>query len=292
MSRFAFALLGQTADEILQGLPCKIKDEQTGEFVASTNADDGYGFTIQNNNDSSYIVDGLPMSIYTIYAGSDQVPQSELKYKVFLNEEALAHFIDATDGGDKIWHHKLNDTQVSAALLWSSEHIASLLEEKADVEALGNVSEALASKSDTNHTHDAYAVKEAGTHMIAEDDQKLGVNAHTDDFSTRAGKMAIKQDFNNPTILDESKTLNQNLERLQNGIDDLPQAPSGYLNLERQSTHYPLTVDNIGKLYAQGDYAAAEPRTFGVYYIMAHPDDSNTAVRITLGTKTGADGST
>ena len=291
MSRLAFAIIGQTAEEILLGLPCKIKDEQTGEFVASTNSEDGYEFTIQNNNDSSYFVDGLPMGTYSIYAGSDQVPQDELRYKVFLNEGALAHFNDAMAAGAKVWHHVLNDSQTSLAEVWSSKLISDLLETKATVASVTAVVEALDQKSDSGHTHDTYAVKEAGSYMVAEAGQKLGVNIHADDFETREGKLGIKQDFNSPTILDETKTLNQNLERLQAALEAIPSVPSNFLNLTPVTGHYTETVANIGKVYYRRDSAAAQPRTYGIYAIIEDPDDANAAVRITLGTEVGADGS-
>lgn len=194
MSRLAFAIIGQTAEEILSGLPCKIYDEVSEAFVASTNPNDGYPFTILNNNDSSYYVDGLPMSIYSVYAGSDQVPQSELQYKVFLNDEALVHFNDAMDEGPQVWHHKLDDTVADLAKLWSSKKISDELDSKADqsdFEATDAIVDAhvgadnphtdsasdtdLAAHTDADNPHADSASATPGSGLVAEGGNKLAV---------------------------------------------------------------------------------------------------------------------
>ncbi len=90
MSRLSFGIFGQSTQELIAGLAVKVYDENLDQFVASTSPSGGE-IQLNDNNDGCFYVDGLDSGLYTIYVGSDQVPQDELTNYVFLNEDALAH---------------------------------------------------------------------------------------------------------------------------------------------------------------------------------------------------------
>ena len=57
MARFSFGLFGQDTNELLAGQKVKIKNVDTGQFVASTSPE-GSQLRIYDNNDGTYFVDG------------------------------------------------------------------------------------------------------------------------------------------------------------------------------------------------------------------------------------------
>ncbi len=131
IGRFSFGLLGTSLQEALAGLEVKIKDERTEQFIASTNPV-AEQLKIIDNHDGAYYVDGWTMSIFSVYVGSDEVPQEELQYQVPNNDQVLTHIEDADS------HRVIDDESVAADKLWSADKINT----------------ELGGKSDSNHAHD------------------------------------------------------------------------------------------------------------------------------------------
>lgn len=232
MSRLSFGLPGQISSELLAGIAVKIYDEETQEFVASTNESDGYAFQVIDNNDGTYFVDGLPMKVYSFYVGSDQVPQDELSFHAFFNEEGIAHFKDAGDDGQKIWHHKLDDMASDPQKVWSSNKISQELGSKANASALQNYS-----PIGHNHAADYAEIDHAHSGVYSPVDHNHDNQFQVDDFYIDAtGKVRVKLVFNDPSILDPNKTLNQNLERLENAIRN-GVANTPLIDLEGRESH-------------------------------------------------------
>ncbi|MCF7801110.1 MAG: hypothetical protein K9N34_03735 [Candidatus Marinimicrobia bacterium] len=216
MARLSFGLAGQSANDLLAGVAVKIYDEEAEGFVASTNEADGYDFTVHDNNDGTYLVDGLPMGLYSVYVGSDQVPQDELSFFAFFNEDGLAHFRDAADTGGKVWHHKIDDTTPAADKLYSSQKVQNELDQKADSQDLQNYSPTThnhdgvyapeghdhpdkAEQSDLNaheaaaNPHPGSASATPGAGLKSETGQKLALDYDSDDFGLESNRLSLRK---------------------------------------------------------------------------------------------------
>jgi len=214
MARLSFGLMGQQVNDLLAGIAVKVFDEQSQAFVASTNEADGYPYQVEDNNDGTYYVDGLPLGLYSVYVGSDQVPQDELSFFAFFNEEGISHIKDADDNGARVWHHRIDDATPDAQKLYSSQRVEARLDEKADMNALNDY-------SPLTHNHDADYAGISHNHDAdyAGNNHNHNDQFHVDDFYIDTnGKIRVNLIFNDPSILSTSKTLSQNLERLENAI--------------------------------------------------------------------------
>ena len=102
----------------------------------------------------------------------------------------------------------------------------------------------------------------------------------SDDFAGGLGSdVTIKQDFNDQTILDNTKRLNQNLETLQSYLV----AMGGGSNLlcdVQHSTHLTANATNHGKIYYYNSGPEANAGTFGLYFIASGA--SSTYERLTI----------
>lgn len=89
-SIFSFSLLGVTIDEIIAGITVKVKDEATGEFVASTDPQNEQ-LLVHDNNDGNFYVEGLPTGLYSVYAGSNTVAQAGLRNQPHIGVDVFEH---------------------------------------------------------------------------------------------------------------------------------------------------------------------------------------------------------
>ena len=76
--RLPFGIFGQGTDELIAGLEVTIKRDSDGAVVARTHNPGGGEEQIEDNNDGTYYVDNLPTGDYSVFVGSDLVPQDEL----------------------------------------------------------------------------------------------------------------------------------------------------------------------------------------------------------------------
>ena len=270
MARFSFGIFGQGTDELLAGMEISIKNA-SGTIVATT-SHSSQGSSITDNNDGTYYVDGLAYGLYSVYVGSSSVVQEELNNIWFGNEDVTTHLDNTTK------HRTINDSGTSATVLFSASKIISELALKADDADL------------TSHTGDADKHREINDLGIGVTDLWSGSKIITyvtnkatfssDDFAGGLGSdVTIKQDFNDQTILDNSKRLNQNLETLQSYLI----AMGGGSNLlcdVQHSTHLTPNATNHGKIYYYNSGPSANAGTFGLYFIAS--SGSSTYERLTI----------
>ena len=198
MARFSFALTGVITDELLSGLLVKVKNETTGQFVASTDPEESQLHVI-DNNDGAFFVDGLPSGLYSVYVNSDTNVQEELQNIPFLNEDIITHL------NNLALHRQINDTGVSATATWSAAKIIAMLALKGDLSALNALASTVALKADGDHSHSGY----------------LPASGVSGDLQISSGVLGFKPNFTIEEILSNNKGLNQNLERLQTAISTL-----------------------------------------------------------------------
>jgi len=194
MARLSFGIFGQDSNSLLSGLLVKIKDVDSGVFVASTNPE-GAQLRIYDNNDGTYFVDGLPSGLYSVYVNSETNVQEELQNIPFYNEDVKAHM------NNLAIHRSINDTGAGANDLWSAAKIMSELAVKASQGDLEILETEVSGKADEVHSHDYLPATQVSS-----------------DFAIENGVLKYKPSFSIESILSESKSLNQNLELLQAAI--------------------------------------------------------------------------
>ena len=257
MARFSFGIFGQGTDELLAGMEISIKN--ASNTIVATTSHSSQGSSITDNNDGTYYVDGLAYGLYSVYVGSSSVVQEELNNIWFGNEDVTTHLDNTTK------HRTINDSGTGAYNLFSASKIISSLALKADDADL------------TSHTGDADKHREINDLGTGVTDLWSGSKIMTyvtnkatfssDDFAGGLGSdVTIKQDFNDQTILDNTKRLNQNLETLQSYLV----AMGGGSNLlcdVQHSTHLTANATNHGKIYYYNSGPEANAGTFGLYFI-------------------------
>ena len=145
MARFSFGIFGQSNNQLMAGLKVYIRDESTGNIIAST--EKGYQYTIHDNHDGTYYVDELPTGKYSVLVGSDQSVQDEMYNIVVCGDEVIEHISDSS------LHTQIDDSITSTTKTWSSEKINQELGKKADDSEIVNIQAELDDKADINHTH-------------------------------------------------------------------------------------------------------------------------------------------
>ena len=233
MARFSFGLFGQDTSQLQAGQEVKVKNEDTGQFIASTNPT-GSQLQVVDNNDGTYYVDGAPLALLSVYVGSDAVPQEELQYIAFMNEDVIGH-VNATaphsghatttdldnHKNDQTIHRQINDSGNADTDLWSAQKIEN----------------ELSNKSDTSHEH-SY-VKDVDTQDFEKDaNDQIGLK----DRSVLDGE-----------FISESESLAQNIRNLDDEIKSISQESSGNGGNGRV-----IYSDNVGDLSPSGSLAFDE----------------------------------
>lgn len=255
--RNSISIFGQTNNELLLGVEIKIKDDITGVFVASTNPA-GEQIQIHDNNDGTYYFDVTASFKGTVYVGSNLTPQDEMTGVMFYGDDLLDHL--KTDGihltvAEKTKVANLpNDTIEEIALLESG------LSGKASAAALSALSSVV----------DGKASATPGTGMKTETGSKLAPDINSDFFDIDSnGKIVIKQQFADNSILSNSKTLIENLMLLQAAIQNITGVGSGgsvsFLNLTVRQSHITSVPLGQAQLYFYYSDPQAASGTYGLY---------------------------
>lgn len=277
--RNSLSIFGQTTSELLLGVDVKIKNDTTGVFVASTSPEAGQ-MEIHDNNDGTYYFDVAETFKGTVYVGSNLTPQDEMTGVMFYGDDLLAHL--STEGIHLTAAEKTKVGNLPDDTQDEIDTLTSALAAKAAAAALTSLETEVDTKASAT----------PGTGMKAEDNSKLAPNLNTDFFSFDSeGKIVIKQQFADESILSDSKTLIENLLRLQAAIQNIDGIGSGgsvsFLNLSIRQSH--ITSVSIGQ--AQLYFYYSDPQaSSGIYGLYVAYNVAGTTVRYTVKETTWGEG--
>jgi len=171
------------------------------------------------------------------------------------NEEAFT-----VHTGDNSIHREIDDSGVNNTDLFSASKINTELALKADDADLTSHSGDADKHREINDLGSGVTDVWSGNHIITYINNKATFSS--DDFAGGLGSdVTIKQDFNDQTILDNSKRLNQNLESLQTAIG------GGPIPYEERANHLTANLANKGKLYYYNSGPSMSSGTYGLYFI-------------------------
>ncbi len=280
--RLPFGIFGQGTDELIAGLEVTIKRDSDGAVVARTHNPGGGEEQIEDNNDGTYYVDNLPTADYSVFVGSDLVPQDELSgIPHVLASDVTGHISDATK------HRTINDTGSASTDLWSAQKIVQQLSGKADT---GHSHAGV--YSPVSHNHDSTYLGKTlafATTPLAEGQDVIDFLIQTANFSLDNAdgyRLKLIQTFTDETILTNGAPLCDNLQALQEAILG---GEVQNVALQPRSSALPAIEANEGKIFYVKNTIASLPRTYGIYAILADPDGGYAQVE--LGSITGSSGS-
>lgn len=277
--RNSISIFGQGNNDLLLGVGIKIKDSN-GTVLASTSPS-GSEIEIHDNNDGTYFLDVALTFRGTVYVGDNDSAQDEMTDTLFLGDDLLTHLVE-----DGIHLTASEKTKVSKLPEDTVQEITSLntaVENKAEASTVASLSSIV----------DGKASATPGTGMKAETNDKLAPNIHTDDFSIDGdGKIRIKQDFADESILSGAKSLSQNMSLLQSAIQNIEGIGSGgsvgFLNLSCRQSHITSVELGQAQLYFYYSDPQASSGTYGLY--MAY-NVAGATVRYTIKETTWGGGS-
>jgi hypothetical protein len=271
--RLPFGIFGQGTDELIAGLEVTIKRDSDGAVVARTHNPGSGEEQIEDNNDGTYYVDNLPTGDYSVFVGSDLVPQDELSgIPHVLASDVTGHISDATK------HRTINDTGSASTDLWSAQKIVQQLSGKADT---GHSHAGV--YSPVSHNHDSTYLGKTlafATTPLAEGQDVIDFLIQTANFSLDNAdgyRLKLIQSFTDESILTNNASLCNNMEALQSAILN---RVTDILQINPRASHLDAVQANEGKVYYIKNILATSPKSYGVYMIMAHPDGGYGQVEI------------
>ena len=198
--------------------------------------------------------------VNTLLASKSNTSHNHATEYATLGHDHDTDYADISHSGDNSLHRTINDSGTGEYNLFSASKINTELALKADDADL------------TSHTGDADKHREINDLGTGVTDLWSGSKIMTyvtnkatfssDDFAGGLGSdVTIKQDFNDQTILDNSKRLNQNLESLQTAIG------GGPIPYEERANHLTANLANKGKLYYYNSGPSMPSGTYGLYFI-------------------------
>jgi len=215
IGRFAFALFGLSQGQALSGFEVKIKDERTGEFIASTNPVNNQ-LQIHDNNDGTYYVDGWTMSVFSVYVGSDEAPQDELRYQVPVNDQVLDHLSAGSDVHG-----------AAGQLLGRGDVVNTLTSTATDVPLSAAQGKTLdETKAAASHTHQEAEISDLDKYSRSELDALLAGKiieaVDTTDFDASGGTLTLKdRALLTGVFIDPQYSLTRNLRNLDDQVNAL-----------------------------------------------------------------------
>ncbi len=270
--RLPFGIFGQGTDELIAGLEVTIKRDSDNAVVARTHNPGGGEQQIEDNNDGMYYVDDLPTDTYSVFVGSDLVPQDELSHIFHPGDEIKTHINDASK------HRIINDAGSEATDLWSAQKIVQELSSKASA---SHTHAGVYATAGHNHDADYLGLAEAfATTPLAQGQDVINFLVQTANFSMDVSdgyRLKLNQSFSDESILTSNASLCNNMEALQSAI--LNQI-TDILQINPRAYHLDAVLANEGKVYYLKNTVAASPKSYGVYMIMAHPDGGYSQVEI------------
>ncbi len=276
--RFPFGIFGQGTDELIAGLEVTIKRDSDGTVVGRTHNPGGGEQQVADNNDGTYFVDDLPTGDYSVYVGSDLVPQDELSgIPHVLASDVTGHISDASK------HRTINDAGSAATDLWSAQKIIQELSGKASAAHSHAGVYATA-----GHNHDDNYLGRAevfATTPLAQGQDIIDFLVQTANFSLDASdghRLKLIQSFADETILTDNASLCTNMEALQSAILG---GINSVITLTPRTTHLTEDTVNAGKIYYKhsgvGVYNMESGGELGIYAILLGP--TGTPIRVPLG---------
>lgn len=255
--RNSISIFGQTNNELLLGVEIKIKDVATDVFVASTSPEVGQ-IQIHDNNDGTYYFDVTESFKGTVYVGSNLTPQDEMTGVMFYGDDLLDHL--KTDGIHLTVAEKAKVENLPTDTASEISALNTALGSKASASELSTLASAL----------DGKASATPGTGMKAETGNKLAPDLNSNFFEIdEDGKIVIKQQFADESILSNAKTLIENLMLLQAAIQNISGVGSGgsvsFLNLTVRQTHITNVSLGQAQLYFYYSDPQAASGTYGLY---------------------------
>jgi hypothetical protein len=254
--RNSISIFGQGNNDLLLGVGIKIKNSN-GDILASTSPV-AEQIEIHDNNDGTYYFDVTETFRGTVYVGDNETAQDEMTDVLWLGDDALAHLADSG-----IHVTAAEKTKISNLPDDTSQDITDLITAvaaKAAQSALDALTTAVSGKASNT----------PGTGMTLEDEDKIIPDLNSDYLEIDAnGKIRIKQQFANEDILSNSKTLIENLARLQSAIQNIDGVGSGgsvsFLNLTLRQSHITSVPLGQAQLYFYYSDPVAASGTYGLY---------------------------
>ena len=173
MTRLSFAIFGQSSDDLLTGLSIDIYDASNN--LVAKSVPDNNELLVNDNNDGTYYVDGLPTGEYSV--NTDNIPQDELKNIPFISSDGLTTIANglttsdiattATNSNAKVWGGALLTTQLAlkenadATIIKEGELATSSSTNSTTTAVASSVTKALKDLVDGKETADATILKQA-----------------------------------------------------------------------------------------------------------------------------------
>ena len=210
------------AVRIFEGADC------TGTKVASTEAGEIIGDVVEIFETSGlYYVTGLNTAVYSMSLNAQ--PLVNLTNIILVGIDLVTHLANADI------HSELDDTETSSdTKIWSINQIKTKIAEISgyapdDISIQLNVDDELEVKAingsiitDASIPAAKLATDSVETAKIKDANITVAkINYDTNDFEADGTKLSIKQDFSSEEILNEGKSLNENLGRLQSRLKGL-----------------------------------------------------------------------
>ena len=210
------------AVRIFEGADC------TGTKVASTEAGEIIGDVVEIFETSGlYYVTGLDTAVYSMSLNAQ--PLVNLTNIILVGIDLVTHLANADI------HSELDDTETSSdTKIWSINQIKAKIAEISgyapdDISIQLNVDDELEVKAingsiitDASIPAAKLAIDSVETAKIKDANITVAkINYDTDDFEADGTSLSIKQNFSSEEILNEGKSLNENLGRLQSRLKEL-----------------------------------------------------------------------
>jgi len=254
--RNSISIFGQGNNDLLLGVGIKIKNS-VGDILASTNPIAGQ-IEIHDNNDGTYYFDVEETFRGTVYVGDNETAQDEMTDVLWMGDDALAHLANNGIHVTSAEKNKIDNLPDDTAQ--ELIDLLSALSGKASASALDALSTIVSGKASAS----------PGTGMKVEDGSKVAPNIHSDFLEVDGnGKIKIKQQFPSEDILSNSKTLVENLARIQSAIQNIDGVGSGgsvsFLNLTLRQSHITSVPLGQAQLYFYYSDPVAASGTYGLY---------------------------